>query len=85
MEEDDLVLGGVAEIYSGRRRHSLNPRQIGFLAAWPPNRRRSMPKVGGKHFPYTKKGYAAARKARGESDDKMPTKRKMRKMMKAAR
>ena len=29
-----------------------------------------MPKVGGKHFPYTKAGYAAVKKAKGKKKKK---------------
>jgi len=35
-----------------------------------------MPKVGSKHYPYTKEGYAAAAKARAKRKTKTKRKRK---------
>lgn len=35
-----------------------------------------MPKVGSKHFPYTKAGYAAAKKAAKKAGTKMVTAKK---------
>ena len=41
-----------------------------------------MPKVGKKHFPYTKKGYKAAAKARKKKGKKMMSEKKMKSMQK---
>lgn len=54
-----VEVGLAFDIYEGRRRRHVG-RQIGFTAEW----RNEMPKVGNKHFPYTKAGKAAAAKAK---------------------
>jgi hypothetical protein len=70
--DDDLVIGYRDTIYEGPMRRRIG-RQIGFLATWETD----MPKVGNKHFPYTKAGKAAAKKAM--------TKKKMMKKLKEAK
>jgi hypothetical protein len=69
---DDVEIGYRDTIYEGPMRRHVG-RQIGFLATWE-NR---VPKVNGKHFPYTKAGKAAAKKAM--------TKKKAMKKLKEAR
>lgn len=40
-----------------------------------------MPKVGGRHYPYTKEGRAVAKKAKQQQRDKKGKKRGVRKVM----
>ena len=63
---------------AGRRAMASGPCKAagGKKYGLKPRKKKQMPKVGKKHFPYTKKGYAAAAKAKAAQKKKSKPKKK---------